>query len=186
MLKKKKKQVILVTVSPDIPTQVVNFHKCVKCIKIKHKRQAYSYKFKVFTDGFRTGLFLWVQTHIRPKDNALLLEREHWGTWCVAVFAKQRCRRNLWSLTLGGKKEIHVHLLRNSETLWPLICQSSIQPIICTMKTGCKTSQVNRNRIKHNSVVALNMVTEQTRWQKAANTEGKQRSLYISVIPFPS
>lgn len=93
----------------------------------------------------------------------------------------------IWSLTLGGKeKEIHVHLLRNFETPWPLICQSSIQPIICTMKTGCKTSQVNRNRIKHNSFISLNMVTEQTRWQKAANTEGKRRSLYISVIPFPS
>lgn len=85
---------------------------------------------------------------------------------------------------LGGKeKEIHVHL-RNSKIPWPLICQSFIQPIICTMKTGCKTSQVNRNRIKHNSFIPLNMVTEQTRWQGSKHW-GKTTVCILVWFNFP-
>ncbi len=102
-----------------------------------------------------------IEVHCNTKTQMQSLSTDTWG--------KKKCMYIFWGIL---------------KPLEPLICQSSIQPVLCTIKTN----QVNRNKIKHNSFIPLNMVTEQTCWQKAANTEGGGGgpSLSISVIPFLS
>ncbi len=86
-----------------------------------------------------------IEVHCNTKTQMQSLSTDTWG--------KKKCMYIFWGIL---------------KPLEPLICQSSIQPVLCTIKTN----QVNRNKIKHNSFIPLNMVTEQTCWQKAANTEG--------------